>query len=556
MNSKKKCVIFGGLLLALVLIVMTALPSPSLATTYPLTLTDDLGREVTIEARPERIISLAPSNTEILFYLDLEDRVVAVTDYCDFPARALDKPKIGGPWSPSAEDIVALEPDLVLAAGVNPAEVVTSLEDLGVTVFGIEATDLDDLLDDIETVGRITDKEAVAEELIEAMQEKIDKVTDKTSELSTSEKPSVFHILWHDPIYTSGQGTFIYDLIEKAGGDNIFSDLEGYSAIDLETLIARDPEVIIVTAMGGEGSGTWEWVTTEPRLAEVSAHQSGRVYFVESNWLERPGPRIVLGLLKLVDRFHPDIFDDDEEIEEEEEEEEEEQHYIDGDIFGEDSQFPIGQNGKVERRIKATSDDGRLTITIPRGTVAKDRAGERLENLKIDINENPPPPPKDAHIIGLAYKFRPSGANFDPPITIEFTYDPDAIPEGVDEEDLALAYYDNDDDEWIELEGTVDPDTHTITSSVGHFTTFAIIGSEEEETLPEPTAFTSNSLATSPTEVNVAEEVELSTPRSPPLPPSPSPQSGSISRQLIGGIIGGITSAIVALAAIKRRQRI
>ena len=552
MNSKKKCGIFGGLLLALALIVMAALPSPSLATTYPLTLTDDLGREVTIEARPERIISLAPSNTEILFYLDLEDRVVAVTDYCDYPAGALDKPKIGGPWSPSAEDIVALEPDLVLAAGVNPAEVITSLEGLGITVFGIEATDLEDLLDDIETVGRITDKEAVAEELVEAMQEKIDKVTDKTSELSTSEKPSVFHILWHDPIYTSGQGTFIYDLIEKAGGDNIFSDLEGYSAIDLETLIARDPEVIIVTAMGGEGSGTWEWITTEPRLAEVSARQSGRVYSVESNWLERPGPRIVLGLLKLVDCFHPDIFDDDEEIEEEEEE----QHYIDGDIFGEDSQFPISHKGKVEDKIEASSDDGKLTMTIPKGTVAKDRAGERLEKLKIDINENPPPPPKDAHIIGLAYKFRPSGAEFDPPITIELTYDPDAIPEGVDEEDLALAYYDNDDDEWVELRCTVDPDTHTITASVGHFTTFAIIGSEEEEILPEPTAFTSNSLATSSTKVNVAEEVELSTPPSPPLPPSPSPQSGSINRQFIGGIIGGITSAIVALVAIKRRQRI
>lgn len=225
-------------------------------------------------------------------------------------------------------------------------------------------------------------------------------------------------------------------------------------------------------------------------------------------------------------------------------------------IFGEDSQFPIGQNGKVERRIKATSDDGRLTLTIPRDTVTKDRAGERLEKLKIDINENPPPPPKDAHIIGLAYKFRPSGANFDPPITIGFTYDPDAIPEGVDEEDLALAYYDNDDDEWIELEGTVDPDTHTITASVSHFTTFAIVGNEEEEILPEPAAFTSNSPATSPTDVNVAEEVELSTPPSPPLPPSPSPQSGSINRQLIGGIIGGITSAIVALVAIKQRQRI
>jgi len=161
-SIKKKLGIFGGLLLALALIAMTVLPKPSLATTYPITLTDDLGREVTINAPPERIISLAPSNTEILFALGLEARIVAVTDYCDYPSAALDKETIGGPWSPSVESIVALDPDLVLAEEINPTATITTLEGLGVTVFGIEATDLDDLLDDINTVGQITNKEAEA----------------------------------------------------------------------------------------------------------------------------------------------------------------------------------------------------------------------------------------------------------------------------------------------------------------------------------------------------------------------------------------------------------
>jgi iron complex transport system substrate-binding protein len=500
MNSKKKFGIFGGLLLALVLVVAATLPSPSLATTYPLTLTDDLGREVTIEAAPERIISLAPSNTEILFALGLGDRVVAVTDYCDYPSEALEKEKIGGPWSPSIENIVALEPDLVLAAGVNPANVITSLEDLGLTVFGIESTDLDDILDDINTVGRITDRERAAGSLINQMQRKIDTVTDKTEELSSWEKPSVFHILWHDPIYTSGQGTFIHDLIEKGGGTNIFDDLEGYNAITLETLIARDPEVIIVTAMGGEGSGTWDWVNTETRLADVSARQNGRIYFLESNWLERPGPRITYGLVQLTKRIHPGIFDDSERL-----------YYITGDIFGKESLFRISPDGEIERKIEATSEDGRLTMTIPEGTIAEDEDGEPLESLEITTDENPPPPPEGAHIIDLAYNFGPSGAEFDPSITIEFIYDPNAIPAGVDEEDLTLAYYDEGDNEWVELPSTVDPAIYTITASVNHFTTFAIIGSEEEGegATPEPATFSLSSLAISPTEVNVGEDVTI-----------------------------------------------
>ncbi|MBN2186540.1 MAG: cobalamin-binding protein [Dehalococcoidia bacterium] len=311
MRFKSKLGILSSLLLALALIATAVLPASGLATSYPMTLTDDLGREVTIEDLSVRIISLAPSNTEILFALGLGNRVVGVTDYCDYPPEALTKEKVGGPYSNvDTEKIVALQPDLVLASDVNSMETITTLEGLGLTVFGIEAIDLDDLLDDINTVGQITDKEVEAEAFTDEMRSRIGAVTAETTGLSPEEKPRTLHICWHDPIYTCGRDTFIHDAIEKAGGVNIFADLEGWPAVDIEAVIWRDPEVILVTAMGGTGSSTWDWVLTEPRLAGVSARQNGRVYYVESNWVERPGPRIVLGVEQLAKNIHPEIFFD------------------------------------------------------------------------------------------------------------------------------------------------------------------------------------------------------------------------------------------------------
>jgi len=308
-SIKRKVGIVGSLLLALALVVMAVLPAPSLATTYPLTVTDDLGRAVTIAELPVRIVSLAPSNTEILFALGLGDRVVGVSDYSNYPPEAEGKEKVGGPYrNVNIEKIIALQPDFILAADINPRDVITTLEGHELTVFGIKSTDLDDLLNDIRTVGQITDKEAEANVLTGDMQNRINAVTAKTAGLSPAQRPRTFHICWHDPIWTAGSGTYIHDLIEKAGGVNIFADIQGYQAVDIEAVIGRDPQVIIVTAMGGTASGTWDWVNTEPRLKGISARKNGRIYFVESNWVERPGPRIVLGLEQVAKYIHPEIF--------------------------------------------------------------------------------------------------------------------------------------------------------------------------------------------------------------------------------------------------------
>jgi iron complex transport system substrate-binding protein len=163
---------------------------------------DDLGRLVAINGTPQRIVSLSPSNTEILFALGLGDKVMGVTDYCDYPPEALEKEKVGGYADPDIEKIVALNPDLILVAYGTPMEVINSMVELGLTVFGIKTTDLDDLLNDIKRIGEITDKELKAQALTSEMAVRIQAVTNQTEELE--QRPRVFYIVWHDPLWTAG----------------------------------------------------------------------------------------------------------------------------------------------------------------------------------------------------------------------------------------------------------------------------------------------------------------------------------------------------------------
>jgi iron complex transport system substrate-binding protein len=263
---------------------------------------DDLGRTVTIEGVPERIISLSPSNTEILFALNLADSVVGVTDWCNYPAEALEKEKVGGYDTPDIEKIVALNPDLILAAHGLPLEIIGTLEDLGLIVFGIKSTDLDDLLDDIRTVGEITNRETEADALTSEMAARIQAVVAQTAELE--ETPKVFYIVWHDPLFTVGTETFIHELIEKAGGVNIFGDLTGYPIVSIEEVLARDPEVI-VTSMW-----SYEWATNATELVGTNASQMGRIHTVDDDLVQRPAPRIVQGLEWFAHFIHPTLFDE------------------------------------------------------------------------------------------------------------------------------------------------------------------------------------------------------------------------------------------------------
>ena len=270
---------------------------------------DDLGRVVNIKEIPQRIVSLAPSNTEILFALGLGEKVVGVTEYCDYPPEALDKARIGGFSTPDIEKTIASQPDLILASGRHAKEVVPALEEMGLTVFVLAPENLDGILKDIQMVGKITGKEEEASELVNQMENRGKAITDKTEKLKPQEGPRVFYITWHDPLRTSGAETFIHEMIEKAGGMNIFQDVTEHKAVDIELVIARNPEIIIaVTGHGEAKDEPFEWAKSEPRLQATEAVKNKRLYQINADLVSRSGPRIVDALEWFAYFIHPEIF--------------------------------------------------------------------------------------------------------------------------------------------------------------------------------------------------------------------------------------------------------
>ncbi len=271
--------------------------------------TDQIGRLVTLEHIPERIVSLAPSNTEILFALGLGDKVVGVSDYCDYPAEALEKPKVGGYSTADVERIVALEPDLVLVEDFHVDEILPALENLGLTVVTIDPRTLDEVLDSFILIGDITGKSKEAQQLVDEMSERILAITSKTDKLSEEERLSVFYVMWHDPLMTVGTDTRIHELIEKAGGVNVFQESEGYPMIELEALVDANPQVIIAGSVMGEGADLpFTFAQTESRLANVDARLNNRVYEINTDLVGRPTPRMIEGLEQMAAMIHPELF--------------------------------------------------------------------------------------------------------------------------------------------------------------------------------------------------------------------------------------------------------
>jgi len=292
---------------------MAALLLPATACTteaLPGTFVDGLGRTVNIEEVPETIISLAPSNTEILYALGLEDKLVGVTEYCDYPEAAQDKPKIGGFSTVDIEIVVEIQPDLILAANIHRDEVIPALERLGLTVLGLDPKTPDEVLEAITLVGRCTGSEDEASLLVTEMSNRINAVTDETDNLTPAQRPRVFYVTWHDPLMTVGSGALHNELIQKAGGTNIFQDLTGdYPKISLEAVIEANPQVIITGVGMGTGKDLpFEFISTETRLEDVDARINNRLYAIATDLVGRSGPRTVDALEQLAKMIHPEIF--------------------------------------------------------------------------------------------------------------------------------------------------------------------------------------------------------------------------------------------------------
>lgn len=296
--------------LATALSILPACASPALAPPpAPSTFTDQLSRAVTISKVPQRIISLAPSNTEILYALGLADRIVAVTDYCDYPEEAKQKPKIGGFSNPNIESIIALSPDLVLAASIHEKGYVPQLAEKGLTVFALAPKTIDEIQQAITLVGKITGKDKEAAALVANMNKRIKAVVDKTSNLAVADRFRAMYLVWHDPLMAAGARTIQDELIAKAGGTNIATGLADYAKISLEAVLQSNPEVM----MAGVGHGTGEdqvfqFMKNESRLKDTAARVNNRIHGVDANMVSRPGPRIVSALEEFAKLIHPELF--------------------------------------------------------------------------------------------------------------------------------------------------------------------------------------------------------------------------------------------------------
>lgn len=277
---------------------------------FPLTVTDDLGRKVTIEKLPQRIVSLAPSNTETLFALGLGDRIVGTTDYCDYPEEAKSKPRVSGYSTPNLEKLVSVEPDFIVAESIQEKTVLPALEKLGIPVFVTSATSIDIILKNIEVLGKINGKSKAAEKLIADMASKIEAITSKTTLLAQEDRPQVLYVIWFNPIWTMGSNTFTDDLLNQAGGNNVFSgDFEKSRVVSLEAVVNKNPQVIIVSAMATSADTIYNNLKKETRLVTVDALKNNRIYKIsDSNLIERPGPRIVEGLEEMATLIHPELF--------------------------------------------------------------------------------------------------------------------------------------------------------------------------------------------------------------------------------------------------------
>ncbi len=273
------------------------------ATTFPLTVTDDAGRDVVIPAVPERIVSIAPSNTEILFALGLAAKVVAVDQYSDYPPEAKQKPQLGSYVEPDLEQIVAAAPDLVLATGVHAETVLPELESLRLTVAVIDPGNVDEVLDGIGLVGRVTGEDARATILTCELLERVDAVAER---VAGAPPPRVFFELSPE-LHTAGPGSFVDDLISRAGGQNVAADAgEEWPQLSAEALIEKDPEVVLLA--DHEAGATPEQVRARPGWQQMSAVKHGRLVPIDPDLTNRPGPRVVDGLEAIARALHPDRF--------------------------------------------------------------------------------------------------------------------------------------------------------------------------------------------------------------------------------------------------------
>ena len=267
--------------------------------------TDSKGRNVRVPNRPERIISMAPSVTETLYELEVDDRLVGVTNYCNYPVDASSKTSIGGFSTPNMEVIVSLNPDLIIATAWNE-ESVALLEDRGFTIVIILAETLDEIIFNIGVIGNLTDAETKGAEIMNTLTTDMEAITNKTSVFHENNSVDCYFEIWESPMVAGGT-SFIDDMITKAGAINLFSGLPlEWPTVQHEWIIGADPDVIFIT----EHSLPFysQDVCSRTGYNVVNACINDRIYLGNDDIYLRPGPRIIMALENMTRYIYPFLF--------------------------------------------------------------------------------------------------------------------------------------------------------------------------------------------------------------------------------------------------------
>ncbi|MFP4170168.1 MAG: ABC transporter substrate-binding protein [Methanomassiliicoccales archaeon] len=287
---------------------------------YPLPVTDSAGREVVIESVPEKIVSAAPATTELLYSLGVGDRVVGVTDYCDYPTRMVENKtagnitSIGGYEEPSMETIIDLDPDLVVLSGDVDfhQDIADTLDDMNIkSLISYRGDNITQIYQNLRMIGEVCDHVEVADDLISDMQDRISSVTER---ISGTGEVSVMHTIWMDPVYTPGNDTFAARIIGMAGGEILFDDLSGWPTVSKEEVVDRQPEVMTVTATHFHMSPeeVIDFLKEDPMWSQLPAVKNDRVYILvdqAENIFNRQTVRIVDAIELTAEILHPDAFE-------------------------------------------------------------------------------------------------------------------------------------------------------------------------------------------------------------------------------------------------------
>ncbi|MCA1058603.1 ABC transporter substrate-binding protein [Rossellomorea aquimaris] len=276
---------------------------------YPLSLNDALDHKVTLEEQPKHIVSLIPSNTEILFELGLNEEIVGVSDFDNYPEEAADKEKIGG-MEFNVEKIVSLDPDLVLAhesTAKSAEEGLSQLKDAGINVFIVhDAKSFEEVYNTIQDIGTLVGKKDQAESIVSDMKSDLKTIQEKAKDVS--DKKRVYVEVSPSPdIYSPGKDTFIDQMLTMVNAENVMNDQEGWVKVNQEAVISSNPDVIITT-YGYYSENPKEQVMDRDGWKAVNAVKNSDVQDVHSDLVTRTGPRLVEGVEEIAKSIYPEVF--------------------------------------------------------------------------------------------------------------------------------------------------------------------------------------------------------------------------------------------------------